>query len=69
MTRVFLSLDESNPQKPVAVLHVNGQELHLSELEVYNLNMEIHWAREHIAQALKNNWKNLATKYKEIQNA
>ncbi len=63
--RLFLSLDETDPRKPIAVLHVNGRELALSEIELHNLSMEIVWAKEHISEARRIVWSNLAEKYRD----
>lgn len=67
--KVFLTIDETNPSKPAAVLHVLGNELALSECQLNDLQAEIHWAKDIISAVRKREWEALATKYKEIQRA
>ena len=63
--RLFISMDETDPRKPVAILHVNGRELALSETELYNLSMEVIWAQQHISDARKVVWSNLVARYQK----
>ena len=65
MTRVFITVDETNPLKPVAVLHINGIEIQMSEREFLNLINDAHWAKSHLEAARGAYFCSLATKYKE----
>lgn len=67
MSRVFVTLDETNPLKPVTCLHVNGQELRMSEAEAAGLMSELGWVLGHLSAARKVYYKSLACKYKEVR--
>lgn len=68
MSRVFLSLDETSPLKPVPCLHINGQELRMSETELNALLAECSWIIGHISAARKVYYKSLLHRYRETQN-
>ena len=67
MSRVFLTLDETNPLRPIPCLHVNGQELRMSETELNGLLAECSWVLGHLSAARKTYYKTLAYKYKDVQ--
>ncbi len=69
MPRIFMSLDETNPLKPIPCMHINGSEIHLIEAEVAGLIAEMEWIKDSLNAARSTYWATLANKYKEVQNA
>ena len=68
-TRIFASLDETNPLKPVPCVQVNGQEVRLSLAEFDSLITEMIYLREAANKQLSGYYKQLARKYVEVSNA
>lgn len=64
MSRVFISIDETNPNAPKAELHINGRVLMMSEQELSALYENARWAVGHVSDIRRNHWHNLADKYK-----
>ena len=69
MTRATVHIDETNPLEPKAVLTINGIDMPLSEKEFMSLYNEFWWAADHIKQAKKGYYSNLAHKSKETSHA
>ena len=65
MTRVFFTIDETNPLKPIPCLHINGCEMKLTEREFMNLMNDMHWVKGHMDGIRSTYFSNLANKYKE----
>lgn len=64
MTRAFITLDETNPLKPVPCLHVNGQELRMSEVEMEGLIAELKWIKDCMRNTRAIYYSHLADKYR-----
>lgn len=64
MSRVFVTLDETNPLKPVPCLHINGMELRMTETEAAGLMSELGWVLGHLSASRKVYYKDLASKYR-----
>jgi len=71
MSRIFISLDETDPAKPTPCVHIHGCEyvMRLTERELHVLIEEAQWILGHMSGSRRERWANLANKYKEIQDA
>lgn len=68
MSRVFITIDETNFNYPTPELNVNGQLFRMSEKELNLLAEEIKWVQRAISAIRAAHWKNLG-KYMGVQNA
>lgn len=64
MTRAFITIDETNPLKPVPCLHVNGQELRMSVAELTSLFENVKWVKDCMRNTRAIYYSNLAGKYR-----